>query len=97
MPNQKGKSFSPKDTTPEYIPQGVSLASVDNGTDFLFNSKSDKKLIEAKKNIKKKKEDKEHLSEEFKMLSDPYDNRGLKSDKDIDEVTQTTQDLAIDG
>ena len=31
------------------------------------------------------------------MLSDPFDNDTEKSDKDIDEIVQTTQDLAIDG
>jgi len=96
MPDFKGKSFSPKNETPEYIQQGIPLTSSVKNTDFLFDSSSDHKIVEAKKPIKKKPE-KEYKSEEFKMLSDPFDNDTEKSDKDIDEIVQTTQDLAIDG
>jgi hypothetical protein len=89
-PNPRGKSPSPKNSIPEYIQQGAPLTSSDNSHEFLFNSKSDDILIEAKK--------KQYYSEEFKMLLSPSEEDEENSDNvDINDIEQSANDLAIDG
>ena len=92
-PNPKGKSPSPKKSIPEYVQQGIPLTSSNNSHDFLFNSKLDYKLIEAKK--------KQYYSEEFKMLLSPPEEENENSDNsdnvDINDIEQSANDLAIDG
>lgn len=90
-PNPKGNSFSPKqlNNTPEYIQKGVAIASSDDNYDFLFNSNSDNKLIEAKK--------KQYKSEEFKMLISPPVDEDIENSDINEDIEQSANDLAIDG
>jgi len=87
-PNPIGISPSPKKIMPEYVQQGVPLTSSDNSQEFLFNSKLDNRLIEAKK--------KQYHSEEFKMLLSPLEENDENSDN-INDIEQSANDLAIDG